>query len=71
MSRAPLVPNPGPVNPADRGQLFTVQLRGGQRLVCGRLTHVASGQASHFDSGEELVARMLALLGGIDRGPDR
>ena len=52
-----------PVDPADRGHVFTLTLRdvpaGGLR---GRLTHVASGDSAYFDSGDELVA-MLQRLG--------
>ncbi len=51
-----------PVNPADRARVFTVTLRDDPALaVCGRLTHVASGAAAHFDSAEELVAMLRAL----------
>jgi hypothetical protein len=53
----------GPVDPADRGHVFTLTLRdnpaGGLR---GRLTHVASGDSAYFDSGDELVT-MLQRLG--------
>jgi len=54
MSRTPSAPDPGPIDPADRARLFTVQLRDAAPIR-GRLTHVASGETAHFDSGDELV----------------
>ncbi len=52
-----------PVDPADRARVFTVTLRDDPAAaVCGRLTHVASGDSAHFDSGDELVL-MLRRLG--------
>jgi len=54
MSRTPSVSDSGPIDPADRTRLFTVQLRDAA-LIRGRLTHVASGDTAHFDSGDELV----------------
>ena len=49
--------------------MFTVQLRdrdnaGGAAGLAGRLTHAATGEASHFDSADELVA---LLVGESDR----
>lgn len=67
MSRTSSVPDPGPIDPADRARLFTVQLRNDAASVCGRLTHVATGETAHFDSGDELVtllARVGRPLGG-------
>lgn len=49
-----------PVDPADRGRAFTVELRRQCAPgLCGRLTHVASGESAHFDSAEELVTLLL------------
>jgi hypothetical protein len=49
-----------PVDPADRGRAFTVELRRQcTPALCGRLTHVASGESAHFDSADELVALLL------------
>lgn len=61
MSRTPSVPDPGPIDPAGRTRLFTVQLRDGAATVRGRLTHVASGETAHFDSGDELVRLLTAM----------
>ena len=45
-----------PVDPADRARVFTVHLRddavSGLR---GRITHLATGDSSYFDSGDEPV----------------
>ena len=52
-----------PFDPAELSRVFTVQLRdtapGGAGLS-GRLTHAATGEASHFDSADELVALLVA-----------
>lgn len=45
--------------------MFTVQLRdrdggSGAAGLAGRLTHAATGEASHFDSADELVALLVA-----------
>ena len=52
-----------PFDPAELSRVFTVQLReaasGGAGLA-GRLTHAATGEASHFDSADELVALLVA-----------
>lgn len=65
MSRTPSVPDPGPIDPAGRTRLFTVQLRNDPAAVRGRLTHVATGETAHFDNGDELL-HLLALM---DRAP--
>jgi hypothetical protein len=47
-----------PFDPAELGRVFTVQLReppAGPELA-GRLTHAATGVASHFDTADELIA---------------
>lgn len=67
MSRPSSVPDPGPIDPADRARLFTVQLRDTPTGVRGRLTHVATGETAHFDSGDELVT----LLAQVGRPPLR
>jgi hypothetical protein len=47
-------------------RVFTVQLRDGpadtadRAELAGRLTHAATGVASHFDSADELVALLMA-----------
>lgn len=64
MSRMPSVPDPGPIDPAGRTRLFTVQLRD-ESTVRGRLTHVPTGETAHFDSGDEL----LHLLVSVGRPP--
>jgi hypothetical protein len=52
-----------PFDPAELGRVFTLQLRdsgcGASDLV-GRLTHAATGVASHFDSADELIALLRA-----------
>jgi hypothetical protein len=58
-----------PFDPAELSRVFTVQLRdrdngGGAAGLAGRLTHAATGEASHFDSADELVA---LLVGESDR----
>jgi hypothetical protein len=55
------VPDPGPIDPADRARLFTVQLRDNASSVRGRLTHVATGETAHFDSGDELVTLLTRV----------
>jgi hypothetical protein len=65
MSRTPSVPDPGPIDPAGRTRLFTVQLRDDAAAVRGRLTHVPTGETAHFDSGDEL----LQLLASVGRPP--
>jgi len=64
MSRTHSVPDPGPIDPAGRTRLFTVQLRDESATVRGRLTHVASGETAHFDSGDELL-RLLTSIGRV------
>lgn len=55
----------GPVDPADRARVFTVHLRDPcGTALCGRVTHVASGDSAHFDSGDELVAILRRVRGG-------
>jgi hypothetical protein len=51
----------GPVDPADRARVFTVHLREASAAdegaaLCGRVTHLATGDSSYFDSDDELVA---------------
>ena len=65
MSRTSSVPDPGPIDPAGRTRLFTVQLRDDAATVRGRLTHVPSVETAHFDSGDEL----LHLLTSVGRPP--
>lgn len=67
MSRTPPSPDPGPIDPADRTRLFTVQLRAGSVDLRGRLTHVASGESVHFDSGDELVRLITQVFAGARR----
>lgn len=55
-------PDAGPIDPAERTRLFTVQLRDDTAPLRGRLTHVATGETAHFDSGEELVT-LIARVG--------
>jgi hypothetical protein len=48
-----------PFDPAELGRVFTVQLREppqGTPELSGRLTHAATGVASHFDTADELIA---------------
>ena len=61
MSRSVHDSSAGPIDPADRARLYTVQLRDGGQPLSGRLTHVASGEAAHFDSAEELAALLLRV----------
>ena len=51
-----------PFDPAELSRVFTVQLRDGASAngLAGRLTHAATGEASHFDSADELVALLVA-----------
>lgn len=57
-----------PFDPAELSRVFTVQLRdrdgaagaAGPPGLSGRLTHAATGEASHFDSADELVALLVA-----------
>jgi hypothetical protein len=54
-----------PFDPAELSRVFTVQLRdrdgaSGAPSLAGRLTHAATGEASHFDSADELVALLVA-----------
>jgi hypothetical protein len=52
-----------PFDPAELSRVFTVQLRDGASGapgLSGRLTHAATGEASHFDSADELVALLVA-----------
>ena len=65
MSRTSSVPDAAPIDPAGRTRLFTVQLRDGAATLRGRLTHVATGETAHFDSGDEL----LHLLSSVGRPP--
>lgn len=55
--------DPRPFDPAELSRVFTVQLRdvpAAPDALAGRLTHAATGQASHFDSADELVALLRA-----------
>jgi len=64
----------GPVDPADRARVFTVHLREAGTAgrthdvsaagLRGRVTHVASGDSAHFDSGDELVAILVRVHHG-------
>jgi hypothetical protein len=67
MSRSPSGSDTAPIDPADRARLFTVQLRDDAAALSGRLTHVATGETAHFDSGDELVA----LIARVGRPPSR
>jgi hypothetical protein len=54
-----------PFDPAELSRVFTVQLRDRDGApsasgLSGRLTHAATGEASHFDSADELVALLVA-----------
>ena len=62
MSRPVHDSSAGPVDPADRARLYTLQLRDDHAGLRGRLTHVATGETAHFDSGDELVT-LLASIG--------
>jgi hypothetical protein len=55
--------DPRPFDPAELSRVFTVQLcdvPAAPRTLAGRLTHAATGQASHFDSADELVELLRA-----------
>lgn len=67
MSRATTGSDIRPIDPAERTRLFTVQLRDDVGALRGRLTHVASGESAHFDSGDELVT----LITRVGRPPTR
>ncbi len=63
-----------PFDPAELSRVFTVQLRdpsNGSATLTGRLTHAATGEASHFDSADELVALLLAESERLRRVADR
>lgn len=54
--------------------MFTLQLREaaiGAAGLAGRLTHAATGEASHFDSADELVALLVAESDRLRRGAAR
>jgi hypothetical protein len=60
--------------PADYA--FVVQFRAEAKLgtgqCTGRVEHVVSGQATHFDSVEELLAFMARVLSAVNaEGEDR
>jgi hypothetical protein len=60
MARASASTRQGPLDPADRDRAFTLELRRTcAPSLCGRLTHVASGEVVHFDSADELVRRLI------------
>lgn len=45
--------DPGSLSPS---RAFVVQLRGRSGAFAGRVEHMASGEAAHFESAEELFA---------------
>ena len=57
---------PTPDAPLSRHWAFVVQLREGTALtpeaLHGRVEHIASGQATHFSSVEDLLAFMARAL---------
>jgi hypothetical protein len=71
MSRSPTrLRDDRPFDPAELGRVFTVQLRDlpdGAGALTGRLTHAATGVASHFDSADELVALLQAAAERLRR----
>ena len=63
-----------PFDPAELSRVFTVQLRdpaSGNTHLSGRLTHAATGEASHFDSADELVALLVAESDRLRRAASR
>jgi hypothetical protein len=56
----------GAVHPLPTQRAFLVQVHAeadvGQEHLAGRVEHVASGQAIHFASSEELLAFMAGVL---------
>ena len=63
-----------PFDPAELSRVFTVQLRDAPPAspgLAGRLTHAATGEASHFDSADELVALLLAESDRLRRAATR
>lgn len=53
--------DPGSLSP-DRA--FVVQLRGHPGAFAGRVEHMASGEAAHFESAEDLLAFLTRGRGG-------
>jgi hypothetical protein len=63
-----------PFDPAELSRVFTVQLRDAAPAgagLAGRLTHAATGEASHFDSADELVTLLLAESDRLRRAAPR
>lgn len=64
----PLVPHDvHPVDPAERRRVFTIHVRlDASPHLRGRVTHTASGAASHFASTAELEAFVRRVLDAGD-----
>lgn len=55
-----------PVDPAERRRVFTIQFRAAVPPWQGRVSHAASGAASHFTSMDELEAFVRRVLAADD-----
>jgi hypothetical protein len=61
MSKPPVHAHDSSVDPAERRATFTIHVRPGPNgPLSGRITHAASGEASYFDTADELVRFLVA-----------
>jgi hypothetical protein len=70
MTGAPITPDPAADRPLPVQRAFVVQLHAtaavAHRQLTGRVEHVLSGQAAHFDTLDELLAFIARVLAGQD-----
>ena len=66
----PITPDPAVNRPLPVQRAFVVQLHAtaavAQGQLTGRVEHVLSGQAAHFDTLDELLAFMARVLAGLE-----
>jgi hypothetical protein len=66
----PIIPDPAADQPLPVHRAFVVQLHAtaavAQGQLTGRVEHVLSGQAAHFDTLDELLAFMAPVLAALE-----
>ena len=73
MTAGPITTNPATAPPLPVHRAFVVQLHAtavvAQGQLSGRVEHVLSGQAAHFQSVDELLAFMERVLAALETTP--
>jgi len=69
-----MIPDPAADRPLPVQRAFVVQVHAAavvaQGQLAGRVEHVLSGQAVHFDTLEELLAFIARVLTALDTTPE-